>query len=395
VDITFVLPGTPTPTATSTSTITPTPEEPPSATPITPTPSATPSGPFIIVLPSCGSPNTNGQVRITVAGYNWPDNKDIVLYWNTTGNIRGTIPRGHGGSFTISWLENEVTMPADPRTPNTYNVLAYTDNRNAITHYRVPCDSATAVPTSTATVTPTPDPADLIIVGPPQLISQPPIIAYRPVQFSVVISNTGDVDVNNQFFVDLFLDPQGPVQPGDIRIPINQSSGYAGVSSLPGNATRVISITAPFGFANDPTLHNVYGMVDSIEQIDESIETNNISAMATADYVTPGPTPTATATPIGGTGVNTLVGIVYWTSDDGLDPLHRATVRLYNSLGVLINFAVTDGSGFYTFPNLPDDTYSVIACGNLDGDRSGMRTSILIPNPLPVANIFTNLAPCP
>ncbi|MFO7681793.1 MAG: TadE/TadG family type IV pilus assembly protein, partial [Chloroflexota bacterium] len=290
VDITFVLPGTPTPTATSTSTITPTPEEPPSATPITPTPSATPSGPFIIVLPSCGSPNTNGQVRITVAGYNWPDNKDIVLYWNTTGNIRGTIPRGHGGSFTISWLENEVTMPADPRTPNTYNVLAYTDNRNAITHYRVPCDSATAVPTSTATVTPTPDPADLIIVGPPQLISQPPIIAYRPVQFSVVISNTGDVDVNNQFFVDLFLDPQGPVQPGDIRIPINQSSGYAGVSSLPGNATRVISITAPFGFANDPTLHNVYGMVDSIEQIDEKIETNNISAMATADYVTPGPT---------------------------------------------------------------------------------------------------------
>ena len=395
VDITFVLPGTPTPTATSTSTTTPTPDSTSSPTPITPTPSITPRNPFIVVVPDCGSPDTNDQVRINVQGYNWPDNRDIVIYWDTVGNIRTTIPQGHGGIFNIFWLEDEVVLPGGSALPNSYSILAYTSDTQASATYQVPCDNATAVPTSTAEPTNTPAPADLIIIGPPQLASTRDITAYQPVAFSLVISNTGDVDVNNQFFVDLYLDPQEPIQPDDIRIPINQSSGYAGVSSLPGNATRVITITAPFGFANEPNPHAIYGMVDSIEQIDESIETNNISAMATADYVLIGDTPTPSPTPPGGIGTNTIAGIVNWTSPDGLDPLHRADVKLYNSLGIIIDFAETDASGFYQFTNLPDDTYMVTACGNLDGDRYGLRTGIVIPDPLPIVNIFTSVAPCP
>jgi len=394
VDITSVLPGTPTPTATNTPSVTPT--EVATETPVSPTPapSATPRDPYIIVLPTCGSPDINGNVRITLLGYNWPDSRDIAIYWDSQGNTRSLVSRGHGGSFTLSWLESEVSLP-DGNTTNSYSVLAYANGVTpAVATYQVPCDNATVVPTSTATITPTPNPADLLIVGPPQLATEGDIIGYSPVDFSVVISNTGDVDITNQFFVDLYLDPAGPIDPSAERIPVEQSSGYAGVSSLPGNSSRVITITAPFGFENQPINHEVYGMVDSIEQIEEVYETNNISAMATADYVTPGPTPTPSPTPISG-GENTIIGIVSWVSPDGLDPLNRAFVYLYNSSGILVNFTRADSGGFYQFQSLPDDTYTIRACGNLDVDRYGARTGIIIPSVLPVVNIYTDPVACP
>jgi hypothetical protein len=102
-------------------------------------------------------------------------------------------------------------------------------------------------------------------------------------------------------------------------------------------------------------------------------------------------------TPIGGTGTNAIIGIVSWFSSDGIDPLHRATVKIYNSAGNLVDFTLTDANGYYQFINLADDAtgYTVTACGNLDGERYGIRTGVVIPNALPVANIFTNLGPCP
>lgn len=394
VDITSVLPGTPTPTATNTPSVTPTTIY--TETPIPPTalPTSTPKNPYIVVLPSCGSPDTNGKVRITLLGYNWPDNKDIAIYWESEGNTRSLISKGHGGTFSLSWLEDEVTLPTGSNT-NYYSVLAYANGVTpAVAKYQVPCDNATVVPTSTATITPTPDPADLIIVGPPNLITEGDIIGYTAVDFSVVISNTGGVDITNQFFVDLYLDPAGPIDPNAERIPIEQSSGYAGVSSLSGNSSKVITITAPFGFENLPVNHEVYGMVDSIEQIAEVYETNNISAMATADYVTPGPTPTPSPTPVSG-GENTIIGTINWVSPDGLDPLNRAFVYLYNSSGILVNFTKADSGGFYQFLNLPDETYTIRACGNLDGDRYGTRAGITIPSELPVVHIITDPVPCP
>ncbi|MBE2222257.1 MAG: pilus assembly protein [Anaerolineae bacterium] len=393
VDITFVLPGTPTPTATQTSTVTSTPEATATLSPITPTPSITPKQPYIVAIPNCGSLDTNGNVSIQVFGYNWPD-ETVVFYWQQAGEYRDTDPKGHGGIISGQWLEKKASMPTDPTKPNVYNILAYSTSVQVSTQYKIPCDNATPVPTVTATPTHTPVPADLIVVGPPQLVSSPPIIGYEPVQFSVVISNTGDVNVDNNFYVDLYLDPNGPIGPSDVRIPINQSSGYVGLSGLPGKTSRVITITAPFGFENEPDPHAVYGMVDSIEEIGESIETNNISAMATADYVIPGDTPTPSPTPPNGT--NLITGKVNWTSPDGLDNLNRALVRLYNSSGVLVDFTQTNASGVYTFKNVPGpETYAITACGNLDGDRYGVRSNISIPNTLPIVNIFTNLAPCP
>jgi hypothetical protein len=391
-DITFVLPGTPTPTTTSTAEFTPTATNiPPTETP---TYTPTPTFPYITVLPSCGAPNppvpgTTAPVQFTVTGVNWTVGQDVVLYWN--GQFLVTAS-GHDGFFTYQ-LQRNVTMPPSGQHTD-YSIRAVSASASYTVIFRVPCDSATPVPT-VAQISPTPAPADLIIVGAPEIISTPPIVAYRPVQYRVVISNTGTININNQFFVDLFLDPPMTVEPNMVRIPIGYSSGYVGVSSLPGEATRVLTITAPFGFANEPSPHLIYGMVDSIEQIDEPIETNNISAAAMADFVTPGATPTPTATPLSG-GSNRIFGTVSYTSDDGLDPLQRPTVYLLRDGALVAAYSEVRVDGFYEFNNVPDGTYSIQACGNLDGfEYFGIRTGITVPNALPVVNIFTNRVPCP
>lgn len=52
------------------------------------------------------------------------------------------------------------------------------------------------------------------------------------------------------------------------------------VSSLGGGQSKQLTITAPFGFDSSPDSHMVYAMVDSVKQIDELLETNNIASSA-------------------------------------------------------------------------------------------------------------------
>ena len=378
IDTTIVL-GAP-PTATTTPTSTPT-----SSPTITPTPTATPTAtpgvPYIFLLPTCGS---GAAVQFTVLGANWPNNNSIALYWNTN-QFWTTVPAGHGGSFSRT---NTINNPAN----GTYVVRAISSSgiqANAI--FTVPCSNVTPTATpSTPTVTPTPAPADLIIVGPPTMISQPPIVAYEPVQFSVVISNDGDLDVNSQFFVDLYLDPTTVITPGTVRIPVSQSSGYAAVSALAGGASRVITITSELGFENEPQQHQVYGMVDSLEQIVESIETNNISDPLVVTDVRQGATPTPSPTP-GGT--DQISGIVQVLISD-LSPQHRAVVKLINESSMAwIASDITDPNGYYEFTNIPAGTYSVTACVTIDNKSYfGHRTGITPPNLL--TNVYMLSGPC-
>ncbi len=389
-DIAFVLPGTPTPTASPTPSITPTPL--PVDTTATPTPTATntPSTPYLYLRPSCGSPDpVTGAVQFTVFGVNWPIGTDVVLYWQNTNNFQTRIT-GHNGYFSQTWTKIGLTT-------GSYNVIAVAGTKTYTTQYKIPCDNATAVPTAQASPTGTPEPADMIIVGPPQIISTGTPVAYQPISYQMVISNTGDVNVQNQFFVDLYIDPEVTVQPNAVRIPIGESSGYVGVSSLPGNTSRVITITSDFGFANEPTSHLVYGMVDSIEQINEAIETNNISTPAAVTGIQIADTPTPT--PPFGVGSESLMGFVQWPSDDGLDPLLRAQVTLYDQVSgqFVARVEASAISGFYQFNNIPTGTYRIEACGGIDAEKSffGMRVAIAVPNVLPLVSIFTNHVPCP
>jgi hypothetical protein len=262
----------------------------------------------------------------------------------------------------------------------------------------VPCDNVTATP-MTSTPTPSPAPADLLIVGPPELISTPPIVAYQPVDFRVVISNTGDIPVESQFFVDVFLDPTTVLTNS---IPINQSGGYQGVGSLAGRASRAITISVPLGFKNEsadlahPADHEVYGMVDSLEQINESDETNNISAQLIYSQVTPAPTPTPTATP--GIGTNDIFGTVYRPSEKGISPLTRAEVLVVDNATSQV-IARTEShyiSGFYLFTDLPSGNYTIMACGGLDTtEYFGFRSSIDVPYAFPITIFAVDGVVCP
>jgi hypothetical protein len=389
-DTAWVLPGTPTPTISPTPTEAPT--ELPSATP-TQTLTPTPSGPFIVLQPNCGSaPN----VQFTVQGFNWPTNTTISLYWDSD-QLQSTINTGASTSFSQTWQK----FGLDSSQVVQYEVVAVSAGNTARATFRTPCESVTVTPV-TFTPTPSPAPADLLIVGPPELISTPPIVAYQPVDFRVIISNTGDIAVESQFFVDVFLDPTNVLS---YSIPISQSGGYQGVGSLAGQESRAITISVPLGFNNEsadpgnPADHTVYGMVDSLEQINESNETNNISSQLIYDQVTPAPTPTPTAP---SSGADLVIGTVYRNTTRGLAPLLRADVTIVDTgTGSVVARTISDPiTGVYRFTNLPLGTYTVMACGSIntsDGNVEyfGWRTSIALPYPF-LVNIYSDDSiPCP
>lgn len=135
-------------------------------------------------------------------------------------------------------------------------------------------------------------PMDLVI-GPLELVSTPPITAGQSVMFRTTITNTGEIDLNSQFFVDVFINP---TEIYTEYIPLTESNGYAAVSSLAAETSRVVTITAPFGFPADIVSHTVYAMVDSLRQVAEADETNNISQPLTTTTVLP-PSPFITVIP--------------------------------------------------------------------------------------------------
>ncbi|MCP5100784.1 MAG: hypothetical protein GY943_34980, partial [Chloroflexi bacterium] len=266
----------------------------------------------------------------------------------------------HSGAFS-----RVVTIPSV--TAGTYTVKAISENLTEDTAaFNVPCDIPPTPTPPTATPTSTPRPADLVMISPPQLLSAPPINAYESVDFRVVITNTGDIDINQQFFVDLYFDPTAIFS---TYIPITESVGLAAVSGLPSGESRVITITAPTGFKNIPDPHMVYSMVDSVNvpggQIAEANETNNVSNPATIYNVIPAGTPTATPTP-DPSGTDSISGIVQSRVTQWI-PQNRAIVYLVDSLSQIITVQQTDENGFYSFNNVQPDQYTVYSCIDIEG----------------------------
>ncbi len=373
------------PTNTPTATFTPVPTYTPTSTPTT-TPTFTPSNPYITLLPACG---TGPDIQFNILGYNWDTNEGIVLQWDGINQLL-IQPNTHNGSFSYTWTFSGV---ADgPHEVRAYSTGTGGQFDEDIKFYEVPCSNI-PTPTPAPSATPTLSPADLVIFSPPQLVSTRPIVAYEPVQFSVVITNVGQVDVSSQFFVDLYLDPTNIFTD---RIPLTESGGYVAVSSLPGGASRVLTITSPLGFQNDPARHLVYGMVDSVQQIAESVETNNISQPAAIVDVTPAATPTPSPTPDGSQVIAGRVNIL--TSE--LLPQFRAVVRLIDP-GLpgdgVIAIGQSDFNGVYVFNNIPTAVnpggYTVTACVFIDTTSYfGIRTGLSVPNTN--ANLYMIQGPC-
>lgn len=377
-DVAIVLTGTPTPTPSPTNT--PAPTNTPTSTPtVVPTP--TPSGPFLALFPACGfGPN----VTINVQGYNFPTGS-INLYWRLEGQSPAFQGTASGPSFQQRWDLFNVPDGA-------HQVRATAGGSTYTVNFRIPCPNMTATPPAEPP-TPTLAPADLVVSG-PVLISTPPIVEYRPLQFEYVISNVGDEDVDSQFFTDAYLDPP-PEEVGEGAIDVSFSDGYEGSSSLAAGATRVITISVPLGFTGGiEGTRAVYGMVDSILQINEGDETNNLTEPLFVDDVTPAPSPTPTATP---SGTGTVSGQVMAFISNWA-PQHRAQVWLVDTDTETVSAGPlqTAHDGRYGFDAVADGTYSLVACIVVDGlDYVGTRPGVVPSDPF--ADIFMehSIVGCP
>ena len=237
----------------------------------------------------------------------------------------------------------------------------------------------------------TPSPMDLIIIGTPELISTPPIVAYEPVQFRTTIANVGDENSWEVVFVDVFIDPGIPIPTDMISLPLGLSDGFTAVSHIPAHTSRMITLTAQLGFNNTPENHLVYIMVDSLSQSDETRENNNISVPLAISSITPAATLTPTPTPPTDGALSGIVQIrfINW------EPVHRARVFAIAESSTWLRQTTTDANGFYqlrvvSYPSL----FTVTACYELDGKSyMGQRTSIIEPDPL--ANIYLLPGACP
>ncbi len=379
-DFTFVLAAPPTetaqPTSTSLPTATPTPSQ-------TPTPSATPIGPYIDAIPSCWSPGNPSTTQLI--GGNWPTSPAaqspiVISLRDRLGNSSTltTIPQGHGGGFSNVIINVASFNPAN----SPYYFVAQAINGSyAEDRFDVPCLTP---PIPTATPTPSPNPADLIIVSYPTLVSTPPIRGYEPVTFSYMITNTGNINVSSEFFVDTYFDP---LEVTTSTVPISYSVGYIAVSNLAGGASRVVTMTINTGFPGTGTSHTVVGMVDSILQITEGDEGNNITTPLAIAVTPPAQTPTPVPTPSGDT---TIAGIVRIFTGSDWVPQFRAQVYLVQVSGVptptVVDQTSSSVTGSYFFTNaIPGVNYSVYACYTLSGASgtvvySAVRSGINSPN---------------
>lgn len=354
--------------ATSTPTLTASPTIHPTIT-ASATPSATSTSiePYIVLMPDCG-PGPN--IFFYIQGYNWPDDESITVTWNGTPII--FLPAiQHTGSFSIAWTSEGMTS-------GLYMVSAVsgTNGATASDYYTIPCGAAI-----TPTSTPTPEPADLVI-GQPILISTPPVVAYQPLAFEVPITNTGGVDINTLFFVDLLFDP----------MPVHHSDVYAAVSGLEGHGSMTLTITSTIGLANYIGTHQITGLADSLNHVQEANENNNVSELLEIPVSMPGSTPTNTPIP---TGTGKISGIVRRVQGSFI-PVERAAISVIDEAsGIPIASTYSDANGFYEFNNIPDDsTYTVQACIMIDNSEYfGMRSNRTPSDSL--VDIFLNKQPCP
>ncbi len=309
-----------------------------------------PSSQFITLDPTCGDPGS----LLTVNGFNWPSegNKDVEIYWDAVdrGNLIGTV--SDNGSVWI--LDLNVPTSA---IMGSHTIIA--DRRGDIAEatFTVPC------------------PAPNLTTTQPQLTGPEPISVADPVTFQVEISNDGQLDAVNQFFVGLYFDPPLVGDPTLTHISQNYRVELVAVSWLAAGESRIVTITEESGFA-EPGVHEVYVVVDSdpgpTGLIKELSELDNISPALMVEVIgtpvpTPTPGPTPTATPVF-TEPASLIGQAF-LSPFGGQPLPQAGVEVSvydNDGGSLEKVGYTDIEGSYFLTDLAPGTKTISACIIID-----------------------------
>lgn len=171
--------------------------------------------------------------------------------------------------LTYTWQATDqtpITQTADLTTQITFTWA--TPGNKTIT---VTASNSYGTVTDTHTIQLEASPINLTI-GHLELLGDTTPPPSQPIQIQVVITNTGVVDIDSQFFVDLFFDPAVVYTN---HIPLTYSVGYVAVSSLTAGASQVVTVTSPLGFGTTGE-HQLYTMVDSTQSIGEIIETDNL-----------------------------------------------------------------------------------------------------------------------
>lgn len=361
----------------------------------TPTFTETPDRPdaFITFLNGEECVTLSPSARFEIIGGNWVAGATIRFEW------QGLV------------LPNTATADAQGRIPVTTFDLQSTNGRKFMRAFDldngdeftlvidIPCPND--IPTATPTPSPTFAPPDLVITT-PELLTTGPINEFEQVEFRFTISNIGETDASQLFFVDLYLDPDAsafitttnPILQTSIETDPH-SDGFVAVAALGAQSSEVLTITSKLtGFKNDANGdRSAWGMVDSLDSVNESREDNNISSLK-GIKVTPGVSPTPTPALGGSNIIGGIVSALYTT----FVPQQRATVYLIetvNGTSREVGRTITNNSGGYIFsdvPSLPSpsDTYTIVACLNVSGSGSyvGFRDAVPSDTGPVIKNIF-------
>ena len=233
-----------------------------------------------------------------------------------------------------------------------------------------------------------------LTIGPLTLLTSSPISTGMPVQFQAVITNTGELDVNNQFFVALYADPDPPPINATTHLSQEFRVALAAVNGLPAGSAQTVLFVANFPSSNVAGLvtKQVYGMVDAepgpIGLIVEADETNNITAaLATEMY------DTGDATPPPEPGTGRLRGITYVWINGNMNPQYNVEVRATRTdppPPTLAGAAFSNASGIYLIDDLLAGNYTVTGCAVINNiSYAGSNaTAVVTEGQVTVINLY-------
>jgi uncharacterized repeat protein (TIGR01451 family) len=335
---------------------------------------------FITLDPVCGDPGST----VTVRGFKWPSegNKDVKIYWDSV-DVRSQI--GVVNDNGVAWsVEQDIPVSA---IEGPHTVHAIRQNTTAEAIYSVPC------------------PAPNLTVTQPELVTPGAVQVGDLVTFQAEITNDGDLDVVNQFFVGLYFDP--PVTRGSeiTHIPQNYRSEIVAISWLPVGDSRLVSITAENGFY-EPGQHDVYIVVDSDPgpegNIGELREYDNVSPVLQVEVdpspmatPTPGPLPNSTP-PSNEPG--SLIGQAF-LSPAGGQPLPQAGVEVlvYDAeTGLLSGVTFSDSDGSYFLSEMSAGLKTIASCIIIDSVSYAYTTTgiEIVSGQITFKDLFMDEGPC-
>jgi hypothetical protein len=323
----------------------------------TPTPSLTPTSTpeftenVISISASCTDGST---LSLTVTGTGWPATASAVkdlrfMLFLEDGTELQLLEVPYAGGSTFTQLLLIDPMPEGVHVLQVFGVKSgslvpgYESNQMEISR---PCP---ANPTPTLTPTPTPiTEADLIVSG--LTLYETEIGTYEKISVTVGISNLGERDVSTLHWIDLFADPAGDVITDEISV------DYVALNALGAGSTISFTMYVPNGFETTGP-HTLVAMVDTWNQVEESDETNNISAALPFTITIANLKPTPTATPEITPGPRgSIQGMTYLSGV----PQSNVAIYVYDAEERLWGSGRSDIYGNYSIDELPAGEYVVV-----------------------------------